>query len=413
MPSQHLPLSLLFRVLPRTAELAGLRESILAGSTADPQDEWKGSSAYATLDRRVVRGSMLESIFAEAESRSVEHVRTYHRLLRDALREVAERGEQDALSELQRLGEMAADEARWEACVSYYWVVAAIAAELKATELEILAHRRMGRAHLHLGHPARAARWYASSLRCAEGAGDREGMIIGFLGLGHAYAVEGRWTDADAAYMHSREQCGTDDDQLLAQTAINLSMTARELGRFDDARAWLDAARERWEAFGNAERSVWHNNSGMLALAEGRNDDALAAFENALAAAPTHHDTAMILDNLAETRLRTGDLEEAEALARAAEDYAIAGASARALADIYIRLGKIKRAQRDIHGVTFFEKAIQLCRENGYLLAEANACTEYSMFRMMLGDNDESSGLRERAELLLRRIDERSSEPDG
>lgn len=413
MPSQHLPLSLLFRVLPRTAELAGLRESILAASTSDPHHEWKGSSEYATLDGRVVTDAQLDSIFQAAEERSLEHVRTYHRLLRDAMREIAADGDSGALAKLQQLGEDAATSGRWEACISYYGVVAAIAAEVHNEHLEILSYRRLGRAHLHLGHPARAARWYRQSLHSADLAGDREGVIIAHVGLGHAYSVEGRWDDASAAYRSSHDACGAGFERLRAQGAINLSMTARELSRFDEARRWLDEAREQWGEFGAAERSVWFNNDGLLALAQGRLDDACASFEQGLADAPSHHDTAMILDNLAETSLRAGDLDRAEALARSAEEYAIAGASARALADVYIRLGKIKRAQRDVHGVSFFEMSIQLCRENGYLLSEATACTEYALFRMMLGDNDEARGLRERAEQLLIRIEERSSEPDA
>src|SRR5690606_20530850 len=106
------------------------------------------------------------------------------------------------------------------------------------------------------------------------------------------------------------------------------------------------------------------------ALALGRHVDAQRAFEAALADSPSHHDTAMILDNLAELCLRTGDVDRAEAHARSAEDYAIAGASARALADIYIRLGRIMRARRDIHGIAFLEKAIQISQENGYTLTE-------------------------------------------
>src|SRR5690606_9811600 len=116
-----------------------------------------------------------------------------------------------------------------------------------------------------------------------------------------------------------------------------------------------------------------------------------------------------ILDNLAELCLRTGDVDRAEAHARSAEDYAIAGASARALADIYIRLGRIMRARRDIHGIAFLEKAIQISQEDGYTLTEANACTEYALFRTMLGDTDEARGLRERAELLLARVSEREA----
>ena len=411
--SSHLPLSLLFRVLPRTAELAGLREAILAASASDPQQAWRGSREYSTVDDRVVPGAQLDTIFAAAIERSLEHVRTYHRLLRDAMRELAAGADRSALSALQQAGEEAADAGQWESCISYYGAVAAIAAEISANGLEVLAYRRLGRAHLHLGHPARAARWYTESLHSAEAVGEVEGVVIAHVGLGHAYAVEGRWGDAEASYMRSHDACRDGDERLRAQSAINLSMTARELNRFAEARRWLDAARAHWGMFGEAERSVWFNNNGLLALAEGRLEDARESFRQGLADAPSHHDRAMILDNLAEAAVRAGDLDNAEQLARSAEEYAVAGASARALADIYIRLGKIKRAQRDIHGVSFFEKAIALCRENGYLLSEATACTEYALFRMTLGDEDEARGLRERAEQLLVRIEERSSEPDA
>src|SRR5690606_11781034 len=146
MSSQHLPLSLLLRILPRTAELAGLRQAMLARKTADPHDGWSGSRAYATLDRRVLTDDARESIFAEAEARSMEHVRTYHRLLRDALREAAAADGDGALARLRDLGEAAAAEGRWETCISYYGAVAAIAAELQDVQLLNLAQRRMGRA---------------------------------------------------------------------------------------------------------------------------------------------------------------------------------------------------------------------------------------------------------------------------
>ena len=409
MSSQHLPLSLLLRILPRTAELAGLRQAMLARSTADPHDEWSGSRAYATLDRRVLTDDALESIFAEAEARSIEHVRTYHRLLRDALREAAAADGDGALARLRDLGEAAAGEGRWETCISYYGAVAAIAAELQDVQLLNLAQRRMGRAHLHLGHPQRAARWYAQSLQTAHEIDDTEAVITAHTGLGHTLALEGRWEEAEREYLKSHAACGLTFPRMRAQAAINLSMTAREQQRLDDARRWLDDARTQWDSFEPFERSVWNNNSGLLALALGRHVDAQRAFEAALADSPSHHDTAMILDNLAELCLRTGDVDRAEAHARSAEDYAIAGASARALADIYIRLGRIMRARRDIHGIAFLEKAIQISQENGYTLTEANACTEYALFRTMLGDTDEARGLRERAELLLARVSEREA----
>jgi tetratricopeptide (TPR) repeat protein len=262
----------------------------------------------------------------------------------------------------------------------------------------------MGRAHLHLGHPGRSGRWYFRSLQTALSAGDAEGAINAYMGLGHAFAAEGRWAEAEGHYLDGYAAAGDAYLRLRAQCAINLSMTSREQSRLDEARHWLDESRGMWTEFDAAERSVWRNNEGLLAMAEGRFADARQSFDAALADAPSHHDRAMVLDNIAEICVRHGDLDAAEMHAREAEDYAIAGGSARALADVYIRLGRIMRGRRDLHGVAFFEKAIQLSQENGYTLTEANACTEYALFRNMLGDVDEATGLRERAEHLLARM---------
>src|SRR5690606_25914278 len=120
MPSQHLSLSLLFRVLPRTAELAGLREAILVASASDPQQAWRGSSESSTVDDRVTPGPHLDAVSAAAIERSLEHVRTYHRRLRDAMRELADGADSSALNALQEAGQVAADAGQWEACISYY-----------------------------------------------------------------------------------------------------------------------------------------------------------------------------------------------------------------------------------------------------------------------------------------------------
>ncbi|HEY0303493.1 MAG TPA: tetratricopeptide repeat protein, partial [Longimicrobiales bacterium] len=117
----------------------------------------------------------------------------------------------------------------------------------------------------------------------------------------------------------------------------------------------------------------------------------------ALSTAQSEFERAMVLDNLAELFIRQGNLSEAEALARSAEEAALRGGSPRALAEIYTRLGKIFRLRGDANGVTFFEKAVEICRQRRYPHSEANAYLEYGLFRRLHGDNEEARTYLERA----------------
>jgi tetratricopeptide (TPR) repeat protein len=121
----------------------------------------------------------------------------------------------------------------------------------------------------------------------------------------------------------------------------------------------------------------------------------------ALSSAHSEFERAMVLDNLAELFIRQGNLSEAEALARSAEEAALRAGSPRALAEIYTRLGKIFRLRGDGNGVTFFEKAVEICGQRRYPHTEANAYLEYGLFRHLHGDLDEARTYFERARQLF------------
>jgi tetratricopeptide (TPR) repeat protein len=276
-------------------------------------------------------------------------------------------------------------------------VVAELATELGFPSLQVLAARRLGRAHHLLGHFQLSLQWYRRSLAEAELHGDAAGVTNARLGLGHTHALQGQMAAAEAEYHHALRSCPAGDARLVAQLHINLSMTARETGRWAEAEAHLHSARAEWDALAAEDRSGWYNNTGLLELKRGRLGEARAAFEQSLTLAGSHVDRAMILDNLAETALQGGQLHEAERYARSAEDYAVAAASVRALAEVYLRLGRIMRARGDISGIAFFEKSLELARDYNYPWVEAHACAEYALLRADEGDAAEAEGLRHRA----------------
>jgi len=397
--ARDLSLDLIFRVLPSTVELAGLRKALLAAATEDPTRLWSGSGAYQTVDKRIVTSETLDAVFERAQERGVAHVGTMHRSVRRAI-EALEAGNALAAAELVGLGEEASEDARWEECIAYYSVAHTVAAELDAWETRMLASRRLARAQLYLGHAEEAAQWYERSLGEATTVGSTEGFVSACVGLGNVACIVGRWRDAEGHYLRGLEGVDAGEHQLVSQLLMNLSMTARETGDFDLARERLQAAEEYWEELSQSDRSGWWNYHGLLQMELGELERGGLAFQNSLTLSTSHFDSAMILDNLAELHIRYGDLEHAEHYARQAEDFAVVAASDRALAEVYARLGRIMRLRQDPHGVTFFEKAMELARSNRYTLTEAQTCVEYAIFRDAMGDPDEAHGLRQRARQL-------------
>ncbi|MEX1184258.1 MAG: tetratricopeptide repeat protein [Gemmatimonadota bacterium] len=392
-----LTLEVLFRILPLRPELLGLRESMMSLSAADATRQWSGSAGYTTLDGRVLGKDALDTLLDAAELRSVERARSLHRALRESIGALSAGQPADALSGLAALGEAAMQDARWEDCLAYYALVENVARELGDLAHTILAARRLGRSHLHLGDNAAATQCYARSLAAAEAAADREGRVIALTGLGHVATMEGRWSDAELRYHAALLLNGDAGPQLRGQLEISLSVAAREQARLDDAERWIASALEVWDALSEADRSTWWNSSGMLLMERAQYAEADQLFQRALAAAPSHFDSAMILDNMADLALRRGSLHDAETWARKAEGFAIAGAAPRALAEVYIRLGSIMRMRDDPNGVGFFEKALELARDFAYPFTEALACAEYALFRREAGDLDEAAGLRSAA----------------
>jgi tetratricopeptide (TPR) repeat protein len=135
-------------------------------------------------------------------------------------------------------------------------------------------------------------------------------------------------------------------------------------------------------------------NRGDLEMAEG-------ILHQALGLAHSEFERAMVLDNLAELFIRQGNLSEAEALARSAEEAALRASAPQALATVYIRLGKIFRLRGDANGVTFFEKTLEICRQRSYPHTEANAYLEYGIFRRLHGDIEEARSHLARARQLF------------
>jgi tetratricopeptide (TPR) repeat protein len=393
-----------FRVLPDVPELGALREALLGASAADPAMEWASAGRYVTFDKRVLDAVSAATIIDTARARAMDRVQRLYegaaRLLASALA-----GDDAAVvGELIQLGEGAEVTEDFRQAGSCYGLAATLSAPLSDRTWLVLSLRRLARVRLAAGELDEARTLYRAALDQAVAASDRIGRIVALTGIGNALSFKGQFAEARVHYEQGVLLCGDPDVKLRAQLHINLAMVAREQDRLDEAEVYLQQARAGWELLEAGDRSGWHNFAGLIALSRQSFEEAEAAFARALAEAPGSFERAMVTDNMTELAIQRRQFQDAAELGRRAEHHALAAGSPRALAEIYTRLGRLFRLRGDANGVTFFEKALELCRVHRYLLVEATAYSEYAQFRQMLGDEEEARAYSERADAILREL---------
>lgn len=395
--SADVTLDRLLGALPDQPDLVHLRRALLRASVSDAARAWSRSSAYATVDKRVVDAVALETAVTEARAALHAHVDGLYTSMSEVLACVTRGDVAGAAQRLVAAGEALEAQENYPVAAAYYDVAARFSGSVPEPRTHILALRRLARALGMLGKIDEAVSLFKVSLEEAEANGDTEAQVYVHLGLGNIFGFQGRWHESIRWYGNALNLCGEEFPRLRGQIRTNLSVMYRETGDFENCAAHLGAASSLWDALLTADHSVWFNGRGLLALELGELDTAETFLRQALDTAGSDFDRAMVLDNLAELYIRRGSLADAESYARAAEEVALDAGWPRALAEIYTRLGKIFRLREDLNGVTFFEKALEICRGHSYPLTEANAYLEYGIFRRTVGDVEEARSYLEQA----------------
>lgn len=394
----------LIAALPAGTGLMPLKQALLRASTVDATRAWSRATAYATFDKRTISPASISSVVAEAAAEERARIDFVYAQITRVLEHVTRGDNVAACEALIEIGEHAESNENAIDALAFFAVAAQFAEGLPDRQHRVLALRRCGRANLAIGDFEAAISAYRAAAEQAVVAGDVEGQIMALNGLGNVLSLQGRWDEAFEQYQHGSGLCGGSYPRLRNQLAINLSAVERERGNLAEAATLLDSVSGPWEELSAEEHSAFFNYHGLLFLAMGDFNTAEPLFRQALELAANDFQRAMILDSLTELLIVQGSLNEAEACARAAEECAVRVGSPRALAEIYTRLGKIFRLRSDLSGVTFFEKALELCRGRTYPLIEANAYREYGQFRDIMGDHDEARSYFERARQLYAEI---------
>lgn len=396
----------LLGLLPDVDELELLRLRIIGAAVPDPGKTWDSSSAYSTVDKRIVSAGEVDRAVHDAEESLRAYVASLYQGLRPVFRAFFEGEQDDAARHLIALGEQLEDGGRLKGARQVYRSALSLSLPLLDKTAQIVALRRIARVSLALAEFQDAAIHYERSAQLARDVGDARGEVVARTGTGNVLVWQGRWSDAERHYRDALALLegaeGTQPSLERGQLFNNLGNITTRLERLDEAEANLSEALSVWRQLSSpVDMAVCYIHYAHLREEEQRYDDARHFYEQALELPLPPVLQCGLTTDLAELCLHDGHLSQAEEWVRVSEDYAIRSGSAYTLGRMYQGRGNIARARGDEDGFTFFEKTLEIAREKGYPFLEAETLRDYAALRRQTGGLEEAEAYLERARELF------------
>jgi tetratricopeptide (TPR) repeat protein len=399
----------LLGLLPEVEELELLRLRIIGAAVPDPGKAWDSSSAYATVDKRIVSAEDVDLAVREAEESLRAYVASLYEGLRPVFRCFFDGREDDAARQLIVVGEQIEASGRLKGARQCYRSALTLSLPLLDKRPQILALRRIGRVSLALGDFQDAILHYERSAQLARDAGEHRGEVVARTGYANVLAWQGRWSDAERHYrealalLEARE--GTQPSVERAQLFNNLGNIATWMQRLEEAQVLLDGALAMYQTVSSPlDLAVCLIHHAHLHEQQEKYDEAREAYDRALKLPVPAALRAGIATDLAELCLREGHVSQAEEWGRLSEEHAIRSGSAYTLGRMYQGRGNIARARGDDDGFTFFEKALEIAREKGYPFLEAETLRDYAALRRQSEGLEEAHAYLERARDLFQQL---------
>lgn len=383
-------------------ELEALRLSIAGAAVPDPEKEWDGSRAFATIDKRIVSLHGVEKVMDEAEQALHDYVTSLFSAFRPVLRAFWSGNDADAARHLIDLGERQEQFGRLRKARQCFETALSLSLPLSNKQPQIIALRRIARVAQALGELREAVRYYQRAAELAFDAGDLPDEVIARTGVGNVLAMQGRWTESEEWYRKALERATSPGDETLylqrAQLYNNLAMITMRQDRLPDAEHWFEKAFAAWRVIDSpVDLAICHHNRGLLCRKQEQTEDAREMFGRALQLAIPSALRAAIAIDFAESCLKDGLLSQAEEWGRDAEEHAIDARSPYTLGNLYLSLGNLALARGDEDGIIFYEKALEIARDKEYLLLEGETLVNYALLRIELGGREEAQSYLERA----------------
>ncbi|MFL5538168.1 MAG: tetratricopeptide repeat protein [Longimicrobiaceae bacterium] len=394
-------------LLPDLEDLEVLRLRLVSAAVRDPDKVWESSSTYTTIDKRIVTPDAVANAIEAAERAVHEYVSTLHQGLTPFFQSFFAGSDGEAALHLVALGEKLEEMGRLLGARRCYRSALTVSLPLPDKAPQVLALRRVARVSVRIGDLKEAAAYYERSAELARDSGDRHAEVIARTGMGNVLSWQGRWIDAERCYLDTlalADEAGP-GALLLERGQIynNLANATTRMRRLDEAEGWFESALRVWETLSSPlDLGICLHNHGQLREAQGRREEAANDYETALKLPIPHWLRASIATDLAAWWLDEGHLTQAEEWGRVAEENAIAAGSPYTLGAMYLGRGRVALARSDADGFTFFEKALEIAREKGYLSLEAETLVDYATLRAQNDGTEEAIAYLERACEILR-----------
>lgn len=390
-------------LLPDFDEMEVLRLRLVSLAVPDPDKAWDSSSAFTTTDRRLVPAERVGAALDESEAAVHAYVAETFAAVRPVLHAFWSGRNDEAARLLIHMGELQEEAGRLARARKCYRVALNVALPLIDKRPQILALRRIARAALAVGELPEALAYYERSAGLARDAGELLGQVVGRTGYGNVRLWQGRWADGHAAYQEALSLCEpvADEPEMQlprAQLFNNLASTATRLERLDEAEEWFTRALAAWERIDSPyDLAVCFNNLAHLREIQDRREEARDFYRRALELPIPSALRASVAADLAEWHVQAGHVTQAEDWSRIAEEHAIAAGSPYTLGRMYQGRGNVARARGDDDGFIFYEKALEIAREKGYSMLEAETLMDYAQLRLRTGGAEEAEAYVERA----------------
>lgn len=399
----------LLGLLPDVDELELLRLRIIGAAVPDPGKTWDSSSAYSTVDKRIVSAGEVDRAVQDAEDSLRAYVASLYQGMRPVFRAFFEGREEESARHLVVLGEQLEGGGRLKGARQVYRSALSLSLPSLDKSTQILALRRIGRVSLALGDFREAGLHYERSAQLARDVGDMRSEVVARTGIGNVLVWQGRWSDAERHYRDALALLeaaeGTQPSLERAQLLNNLGNISARQERLDEAEACLTEALAFWRtASAPLDLAVCYIHYAHLRERQDRYDEAREFYEQSLELPVPPAVQCALATDLAELCLHEGHLSQAEEWGRASEEHAIRSGSVYTLGRMYQGRGNIARARGDEDGFTFFEKALEIAREKGYPYLEAETLREYAALRRQHGGVEEAQAYLERSRELFTQL---------